>query len=217
MRKKLFVGACLGLAAAFALGGWYYRRQKSESLGALAKAQAEPFIRPHSPVLGQDTAKVTIVKFTDPACETCAAFAPFVQRFLEAYPERIRLVVRYAPFHEGAPEVARVLEAARLQGKFWDALHMLYASQHLWTHHHEVKMDAVWKLLPEAGVDAARAKKDYADPALKAAVEQDLADAAALGVTKTPGFFVNGRPLEPFGAQPLADLIRSELARHYTD
>lgn len=217
MRKKLFAAACVALAAAFALGGWWYRRQKTAGLTALAAAQAEPFVRPHSPVLGPEGAKVTIVKFTDPACETCAAFSPFVKRFLEAYPERIRLVVRYAPFHEGAPAVARLLEAARRQGRFWETLDLLYAAQHLWTHHHEVKMDAVWKLLPEAGLDVARARKDFADPALGAAVDQDLADAAALGVTKTPGFFVNGRPLEPFGAQPLADLIRSELSAHYKD
>jgi protein-disulfide isomerase len=66
-------------------------------------------------------------------------------------------------------------------------------------------------------VDVPRAKKDMEDPKVAAVVALDLADAAALGVTKTPGFFVNGRPLEPFGAQPLADLIRSELISNYPD
>jgi len=217
MRKKIFAAACLALAAAFAFGGWYYRGRKAASLEALAKASGEPFVRPHSPVAGGDSAKVTVVKFTDPACETCAAFSPFLKPFLAAYPDKIRLVVRYAPFHEGSPDVARILEAARLQGRFWETLEVLYASQGAWTQHHQVRLSEVWRFLPEAGVDVARLKKDLADPKVAAVVAQDLADAAALGVTKTPGFFVNGRPLEPFGAQPLADLIRSELLANYKD
>ncbi len=46
-------------------------------------------------------------------------------------------------------------------------------------------------------------------------IMQDMDDARRLGVNKTPGYFVNGRPLEPFGYEPLEALIESELKANY--
>jgi protein-disulfide isomerase len=42
-------------------------------------------------------------------------------------------------------------------------------------------------------------------------IKQDLADAEKLGVNKTPGYIVNGKPLQNFGFEPLKELIESEL------
>jgi hypothetical protein len=42
-------------------------------------------------------------------------------------------------------------------------------------------------------------------------MQRDLNDAMALKVTKTPEYFVNGRPLPSFGAQQLLDLVAEEL------
>jgi predicted DsbA family dithiol-disulfide isomerase len=108
-----------------------------------------------------------------------------------------------------------VLEAARRQGRFWETLHLLYRTQHLWTAHHRVYMDSVWQLLPQVGLDMDRLRADFADPAVAAVVEQDLADARALGVQKTPGIFVDGRPLEPFGVDPLVALVDSAVRSRY--
>ena len=79
-------------------------------------AQAEnSLVRAHSPVLGSEEAPVTVVEFFDPACEACRAFYPLTKRILEAYPEKVRLVVRYTPFHGDVSETAiRVLEVARM-------------------------------------------------------------------------------------------------------
>ena len=52
-------------------------------------------------------------------------------------------------------------------------------------------------------------------PAIVELIEQDLADAKTLNVRKTPGFFVNGRPLQVFGSQQLQDLVQSEIMAHY--
>ena len=76
-------------------------------------------------------------------------------------------------------------------------------------------MTRLWPLLPKAGLDVERIRKDMADPEIAKAIEQDMADARTLGVQKTPGFFVNGRPLEPFGFEPLQTLIEAEVAANY--
>jgi len=44
------------------------------------------------------------------------------------------------------------------------------------------------------------------------AIAQDLDDARILNVTKTPEFFVNGRPLPSFGYDQLKELVDKALA-----
>lgn len=72
-------------------------------------------------------------------------------------------------------------------------------------------------LLPEAGLDLERLRMDMDNPRIATIIEQDLADAATLGVRKTPGFFVNGKPLEPFDGRPLAALIEAEVRLQYPE
>ena len=217
MKRAIFAGTCLVLVVGFVLAANSYRTSRAEDLSFMAREDASRFVRPHSPTLGSDAAKVYIVKFTDPACETCANFAPYMHQALEAFPGRVKVVIRYAPFHQGSHDVVRVLEAARMQNKFWETLEVLYRRQRSWTKNHQVMLDQVWQFLPEAGVDVERARIDMKDPRITALIEQDLADARTLGVRKTPGFFVNGKPLEPFGAQPLAALIKAEVAANYPE
>lgn len=210
-KKKIFAAVCLALIGGFVLASSYYRKQRAAQLGFMAQKNAETFVRPHSPILGDVAAKVYLVKFTDPACETCASFSGFVKQIMAAYPGKIKLVIRYAPFHEGADAVAAMLEGAKRQGKFWEALDALYVSQGYWTQHHQVVPDLAFNVVGRAGVDKERLKKDMKDPAIAEVLAQDRADAAALGVDKTPGFFVNGKPLVVFGIRELRALIESEL------
>jgi protein-disulfide isomerase len=217
VKRGLFVAAALALVAAFVFAAWWVRERRADRLGSLATASGAPFVRPHSPTLGPADARVVLVEFTDPACETCAAMAPVLKRLIDAYPGKVRLVVRYAPLHAGAPDVVRILEAARLQGRYWETLDLLYLNQGAWTVHHQVLVDRVWALVPHAGVDVERLHRDVDDPSVTAVLEQDLADAAALGVRRTPGIFVNGKPLEPFGVQPLAALVAAEVRAQYPD
>ena len=54
---------------------------------------------------------------------------------------------------------------------------------------------------------------DLTAPEVKQAVAQDLADANTLGVSQTPEYFVNGRPLPSFGFEQLRQLVGEELAK----
>ncbi len=217
MKRTLFAAAGLVLVLAFVLASMMFRERRAAELGTLAEEQDSVFVRPHSPTLGDEDARVVLVEFTDPACETCAAFSPLVKQLMERHPGKIRFVLRYAPFHHGADEVARILEAAREQDRFWETLDLLYRSQGSWTRHHQVVLDEVWRVLAYGGLDLERLREDLADPRLGEIVAQDLADAATLGVRKTPGFFVDGRPLEPFGAEPLIELVEAAVRAHYPE
>lgn len=217
MKRTLFVGTGLILVLGFLVAAWLFQERRAESLETLAEEQASVFVRSHSPVLGAADARVTLVEFTDPACETCAAFAPALKQLMNRSPGKIKLVIRYAPFHHGSADVVRILEAARMQGKYWETLDLLFRSQRSWTHHHQVQLDRIWPLLDSTQLDMERLRADLADPSINAILEQDIADAQTLGVTKTPGFFVNGKPLEPFGLEPLARLLDAELREQYPE
>jgi protein-disulfide isomerase len=214
-RKTLFVSSAILLLVVFVVGTLLYNVEKVEEGANTAKVNAAALVRFHSPTLGSADAKVHIVEFLDPACETCAAFYPMVKKIMAANPERIRLSIRYAPFHKGSEEVVKALEAARKQGKYWEALEALLVSQSHWTQNHVAQVALVWQPLQRAGVDVGRAKADMQAPEIARALEQDLEDVRTLKVDKTPEFFVNGRPLPSFGYEQLRNLVQEELANAY--
>lgn len=214
--KYVMIGvSCLVLVLIFVFGSSYYKGQQVEKFGFMAKENASIFVREHSQTLGSDDAKVYIVEFMDPACETCAAFSPFVKQIMDANPGKIKLVLRYAPFHDGADYFVKILEAAKKQGKYWETLDIMFKSQPYWASHHNPQPQQIWQFLPMAGLDVEQLKKDMTDPAIVKIIEQDMADAKSLNVHKTPGFFVNGKPLQDFGSQQLQQLIESEIKANY--
>jgi len=131
---------------------------------------------------------------------------------MAANPERIRLVLRYAPFHNGSDKVVAVLEAARKQGKFWPALEALLVAQSDWAPHHSAQVDLVWKHLEGLGLNLEQMQADMTVPEIARIIAQDLDDARTLNVTMTPEFFVNGKPLPQFGYEPLKALVDAALA-----
>jgi len=213
MRKEvMFVVAAVGLLLVFLFGTLIYRSAKSDSSAQLAERNRANLVRLHSPTLGKDDAPVMIVEFLDPACRTCREFYPLVKQMMAANPERIRLVLRYAPFHDGSDKVVAVLAAARKQGKFWPALEALLAAQDDWVVQHRPQVARIWKHLEGLGLNLEQLRIDMNAPEIARMIAQDLADARVLDVTKTPEFFVNGRPLPSFGYDQLKGLVDKALA-----
>ena len=214
-QKTLLIASAALLVLAFIGGALFYKAQKSEAAAGAAERNRSHLVRMHSPNLGKPDAKVHIVEFLDPACETCRAFYPFVKKLMAANPDRIRLSLRYAAFHNGSDIVVKMLEAARKQGKFWEALEAVLASQELWAPNHKPQPQLVWNFIGGIGLNLDQVRRDMDAPEIAAVIAQDLADARALNVTRTPEFFVNGRPMPSFGYDQLKDLIDTALAQAY--
>jgi len=210
-KKTLFIIALASLLLAFIVGTLLYTAQKENQSVQLSDTQRAALVRMHSPALGNADAPVVIVEFLDPACETCRAFYPLVKNMMAAHPDRIRLVIRYAPFHKDSDKVVAVLEAARKQGKFWPALEAVLAAQADWAPHHTPQVALVWKHLEGLGLNLERMRADMTAPEIANLIAQDLADARTLNVTKTPEFFVNGKPLPSFGYEQLKKLVDDAL------
>ena len=210
-KQKLVIFTAIGLIAFFIIAGTLYKNYQMEEFSAMSKQRAELFERPYSWSIGNKDAKVHLVEFFDPACETCAQFHPLVKDIMKKNEGKIRLTLRYAPYHQGSAQVVKMLEAARKQGKFTETLEMMFATQKYWASHHKPNPQILWQFLPKLGLDIDKLIKDMKDPAMDKLVAQDLADAKVLGATKTPSYFVNGKPLQQFGYEQLKELIYSEL------
>lgn len=215
MNKKLIVSITgVLLIALFGVAAYLLESQKTAGITEVA---SDPSImkRYYSPTMGPANAKVTIVEFFDPACETCRKFHPYVKQLMKSNPGRVNLVMRYAPFHQGSDYVVKMLEAAKLQGKFWETLEAAYEAQPMWAQHGNPRPQSLWNYLGGVGLDIEKAEKDMQSPMFEKRIAQELADAKALQVTKTPSFFVNGKPLTRFGYQELKALVESEVRENY--
>ena len=212
--NKLIILAILMMVVAFVWAAYLYKSQQVQGADALAKEYPEALIRPHSPKAGNASAKVTIVEFLDPACETCGQFYPMVKDLLKQYDGKVNLVVRYAPFHPRSDEMVAILQAAQEQRKFWPMLKLMFDTQQEWASHHKPQPEVFWQYLEKSGLNAAEFKQAVAKESVAQAIRQDIADGVKLGVNKTPTFFVNGKPLPSFGYEQLATLVASEVQKN---
>ena len=216
-QKTLVMITVMVVLTGFVGAAFIYDAKKVEEGNALVAQNQAALEQFYSPRLGNLEAKVTIVEFMDPACETCAAFHPFVKHLLETYKGKLNLVIRYAPFHPGSDKVVKMLEAGRKQGMnvYWDMLELMFDTQEGWASHHHPQPEKLWEYLAYYKFDVARLQNDMQDPALDHIVATDLKNAKTLGVKRTPTYFVNGKPLSSFGYKQLQALVEQEITAHY--
>ena len=220
-RSKLVFGTVLCALLIF-LVGWWFTTSKSTPAPVVnttsqsttskdATSLDSSLIRPYSPVLGPENAPVTIVEFFDPACEACRAFHPVLVEIRKQYPKEVRIVMRYAAFHDGSDIAVKILETARLQNMFEPILEALLKSQPSWADHSGSRLDIAWAAAKDAGLDIEKAREQMKSPEINFVLTQDAADIKTNGVRQTPTFYVNGKPLLEFGAQQLMDMVSKEV------
>jgi protein-disulfide isomerase len=163
-----------------------------------------------APVKGPEHAPITIVEFSEFQCSYCGRVTSTLKQLQAEYGDRLQIVFRHFPLpsHKDAPKASEAALCAGEQRKFWEMHDRLFANQgHLQIP--DLKQRAADLLLDTAKFDACLDSGRYASR-----VQADVADGSRYGVTGTPAFFINGRPL--VGAVPyesFARLIDDELAR----
>jgi protein-disulfide isomerase len=212
-RKLLALAVLLILGLAFYFGMDAYRDRTQAEQDTRIAVEGSRLVRMHTPIIGPQNAPVTIVEFFDPACETCRAFYPIVKQIMAQHPDKVRLALRYAPFHHGSDQVVKLIEAARKQGLYTPVLEALLATQPEWADHAAPNIGIAFEAAARAGLDMGRARQDMETPEIQAVLAQDIEDLTALQVSKTPTFFVNGRSLPSFGPEQLARLVAEEVGK----
>jgi protein-disulfide isomerase len=161
------------------------------------------------PFLGTDGAPIEIIQFAEFQCPYCGKVGPTIDRLLEEYPGKLKIVYRDFPlgFHDRAIPAAIAANCAGEQDKYWDMHGVLMQNQ---TKLSDTDLAGFAK---GVGVDMDKWTTCLKDPAQEAEVKKDMEDASAVGVTGTPAFFINGVLLS--GAVPydqFKSIIDKELA-----
>ncbi|MFQ3194839.1 MAG: protein-disulfide isomerase [Colwellia sp.] len=214
-KNMIIVATAILFVVLFIVAATLYNNQKDKELSSASLEKIEHVQRDYSPTMGPLDAKVTIVEFFDPACGTCSAFYPFVKQLINDNPGKVNLVLRYLPLHQNSDVIVNIFEAARLQNRFWETLERAYQTRDAWIEHHVSKPEKFWEQLGGLGLDMEKLNEDIQSAESARRITLDIQDAQQLKVSKTPGFFVNGKPLVHFGYEQLQQLVESEIAANY--
>ena len=185
--------------------------KQSEQGFSMVPADQSILIKPHSPVKGAFSAKVTVVEFLDPECESCSAMYPTVKKIYEEYKSDIKLVVRYMTYHQNSKYVANILEGARAENKYWEALELLFQTQGQWANHQNPNPDLIPEILKPLKLNIKKIITDAKSGKYDKQIMEDMEDGKKVGVRGTPTFFVNGNQLEELGYESLKSEIDSKL------
>jgi protein-disulfide isomerase len=155
-----------------------------------------------APAQGPASAPVTIVEFTDYQCPFCHRAQGVMDRILSRYRGKVRLVHLDFPLqgHPGAFPAARASRCAGEQGKFWEYDHDLMTQPGSLDDADLKGRAARVGLRPESFASCLGSGRH--DASIRASFEQG----EAVGVSGTPGYFVNGRMIA--GALPYEEFAR---------
>ena len=160
------------------------------------------------PYIGAENAEITIVQFAEYQCPYCSTVNQEIDKVIEAYPGKVKMVFRDFPlsFHQDAVPAAIAANCAGEQGKYWDMYKILMANQSA------LKPSNLTSYASSLGLDMSKWNTCIVDPKQQAEVEGDLQDGLAAGVNGTPSFFVNGIKLTGgFGFEQFKEMIDREL------
>lgn len=208
--KKFLLIAFIVIACVFVVIANLNKKQTEAPTAKLVSS--EVLIKVHSPIKGEQNAPVTIVEFLDPECEACRAMHPIIKQLMNEYEGKVRLVIRYMPLHKNSMYAASVLEEAREQNKFEEALDILFENQPAWANHQAPRPDLIPTFLERLGISKESLKPEVVIPKHTAKIEIDKTDGFSIGANRTPTFFVNGLMLEEIGYTPIKVAIEEVLA-----
>jgi protein-disulfide isomerase len=150
-------------------------------------------------VTGKADSAVTMVEYADYQCPACAEFYPIVRKLEENYGDRVRFVYRNFPIpgHPNGRPVAYAVEAAALQGKFYEMQNQVFTHQAEWS---SLDAGTLSKTLESyaqgVGLDVGKFRSDKSSDAVKVKVDKDAQSGINSGVDSTPSFFLNGVKLK---------------------
>ena len=137
--------------------------------------------------LGEETAAVTLVEFTDYQCPYCLRFhTSTFKRLKKSYIEsgKLRYVSRDLPlaFHKHALKAAQAARCAGEQGKFWELRHVLMSNGK------KLSPEAILGYSQGLSLDMERFRECFDSKKYLAEIQRDISEANAAGITGTPAF-----------------------------
>ena len=93
-KKLLIAGIVLVTLGLFSLAAFLYKQDQSKKFGFMAKEDFATFVPEHAPRIGAEDAKVFVVEYLDPECESCREFYPVTKQLLKEFEGKIESVTK---------------------------------------------------------------------------------------------------------------------------
>lgn len=149
-------------------------------------------------VYGNAKSKVIIIEYGDYECPGCATAAPILSQVSQKYKDKIGFIFRNFPLtsiHPNALAAATAVEAAGLQGKFWEMHNAIYTNQSDWENLSGT--DRTTYFVNQAktlGLNTTKLQDTINNnDNIQKKIDFDRALGSKLGITGTPTIYVNGK------------------------
>lgn len=166
-------------------------------------------------IVGEKTAKVNIIEYSDFQCPACAAYNPIVNQLLSTYPGKVNLVYRFFPLtsiHKNSIVSGQAAYAAWKLGKFEEMKDELFNNQKDWENLSEDKAkEAFIEYAKSIKLDVDQFTKIMNSDEAKGAVLAGEKGALGLGLGGTPTFFLGNKQIKPTNYDDFKRLIDDAL------
>ncbi|MFA5162965.1 MAG: thioredoxin domain-containing protein [Patescibacteria group bacterium] len=196
---KVLIGILALIMIIAALSFWYVineakriNQERADSQNLILQKQAEATLYgANNYYLGAGSPKLIIVEFSDFACPYCKQLSEVIRQAGEKYKDQVKIIFRDFPvISEKSIDLSQAAWCAGAQGKFWEMHDALFANQDS-LKASEADLDINLRSL---ALDLKLNTDDFSaclnDKAYLDNIRANLEDGEALGVEKTPTWFI---------------------------
>jgi protein-disulfide isomerase len=162
---------------------------KRRSTSTVEPAELAAPVTKHDHTRGDPKAPVTLLEYGDYECSYCGAAHRLVKMLQEAMETDLCYVFRNFPLtdvHRHAEHAAEAVEAAGVQGHFWEMHDAVFENQDA------LDDDDLASYAADVGLDANRVIAEVEESKYRPRIERDVQSGMRSGVEGTPSFFING-------------------------
>lgn len=161
------------------------------------------------------SATITLVEFGDYECPACGLYEPYVKQILTDFPGKVTYTFRNYPLtqHKNAPISSYAVEAAGIQGKYWEMHEIMFSTQSDWSNLSDPSSLFI-DYAKTLGLNTDQFTSDMNSQKIKDIVAADKNDGETVRLSETPTFYLNGIKLSLTGDfNQIRSLIEAELAK----
>ncbi len=185
----------------------YLMNRKEKSIQVVEVTYTYDIDTSQSPFKGPVDAPVVIVEYTDFQCPYCARLGATLDRMMELYSGKIKVVYKSFPLtsHRYSLQAATTAVAANEKGKFWEVYKEIFAN------YNRINEEKLKEIRNQFGLDTPEFMALMNSPEIRNRVVSDRNEGIQLGVQGTPTVFINGKRLDNKRPEGFKAAIDKEL------
>lgn len=184
-------------------------REMEDFTSLVATNEDKLFSDARDPVLGAQTADVTLVEFFDYSCGYCRVSNEWLAQALEQYDGRVRFVMKEFPVLGPDSETA-----AKAALAVWEQGADKYIAFHngLYAAGRPLSQERIEQVAVENGIDVEKMRQDMQHPDVEQHINDVRSLARQIGINGTPFFIINNEVVPGANVDRVQELVEAALA-----